>query len=56
MLSMIDLRRGGLAAMMLAVSVLPVDAQEAAIYSGTDRMHPVWAASSMVSAQEEVAA
>ncbi len=56
MLSMIDIRRGGLAAMMLAVSVLPLDAQEAAIYSGMDRMHPVWAASGMVSAQEEVAA
>ena len=31
-------------------------AQEAAIYSGMDRVHPVWAENGMVSAQERVAA
>ena len=56
MLSMIDFRRMGAAALALAVLGAPATAQEAAIYSGMDRMHPVWAASGMVSAQEQVAA
>lgn len=34
----------------------PTLAQEAAIYSSADRLHPVWARSAMVSAQEAVAA
>ncbi|MDC0435383.1 gamma-glutamyltransferase, partial [bacterium] len=33
-----------------------VQSQEAAIYSGMDRTHPVWAMSGMVVAQEAVAA
>ncbi|MBA4492693.1 gamma-glutamyltransferase [Paracoccus sp. S1E-3] len=51
-----DFRRVGAAALALAVLAAPASAQEAAIYSGMDRMHPVWAANGMVSAQEQVAA
>ncbi|MCL3883330.1 gamma-glutamyltransferase [Marivita sp. GX14005] len=41
-----------------AVALAPAAgvAQEAAIYSGMDRIHPAWAANGMVVAQEEVAA
>jgi len=39
----------------LASSAAP-HAQEAAIYSGQDRVHPVWAREAMVAAQEAVAA
>ncbi|MFQ8433631.1 gamma-glutamyltransferase [Amaricoccus sp. W119] len=49
----------GLAAAALiltALAVSPAGAQEAAIYSGMDRLHPVWAENGMVSAQERVAA
>ncbi|WP_255435695.1 gamma-glutamyltransferase [Paracoccus sp. S1E-3] len=56
MLSVMDFRRVGAAALALAVLAAPASAQEAAIYSGMDRMHPVWAANGMVSAQEQVAA
>ncbi|AUM72932.1 gamma-glutamyltransferase [Paracoccus jeotgali] len=44
----------GLAALSLAAS--PLLAQEAAIYSGMDRVHPVWAENGLVAAQEQVAA
>ncbi|WBU64977.1 gamma-glutamyltransferase [Paracoccus aerodenitrificans] len=51
------IRRHGMAALALAaLGPLPAAAQEAAIYSGMDRIHPVWATSGMVSAQEQVAA
>ena len=56
MLSVFDFRRVGAAALALAVLGAPATAQEAAIYSGMDRMHPVWAANGMVSAQEQIAA
>lgn len=56
MLSVLDIRRVGAAALALAVLGAPATAQEAAIYSGMDRMHPVWAANGMVSAQEQIAA
>lgn len=56
MLSLFDIRRVGAAALALAVVAAPAHAQEAAIYSGMDRMHPVWANSGMVSAQEQIAA
>ena len=56
MLSVLDIRRVGAAALTLAVLGAPATAQEAAIYSGMDRMHPVWAANGMVSAQEQIAA
>ncbi|MFD1880893.1 gamma-glutamyltransferase [Paracoccus pacificus] len=39
-----------------ALCALPAGAQEAAIYSGMDRIHPVWAENGMVAAQERVAA
>ncbi|TKW64291.1 MAG: gamma-glutamyltransferase [Paracoccus denitrificans] len=52
-----DIRRSGTLALTLAtISALPSQAQEAAIYSGMDRIHPVWAENGMVSAQEQVAA
>ncbi|WP_313138161.1 gamma-glutamyltransferase [Paracoccus jeotgali] len=44
----------GLAALSLTAS--PLLAQEAAIYSGMDRVHPVWAENGLVAAQEQVAA
>ncbi|MBK5934292.1 gamma-glutamyltransferase 1 [Rhodovulum imhoffii] len=44
----------GLAA--LALSAVPLHAQQTAIYSGMDRLHPVWAENGMVAAQERVAA
>ena len=56
MLSVLDIRRVGAAALALAVLGAPATAQEAAIYSGMDRMHPVWAANGMVAAQEQIAA
>lgn len=40
----------------LALLAGSAQAQEAAIYSPMDRIHPVWAENGMVSAQEEVAA
>ncbi|MDO5613908.1 MAG: gamma-glutamyltransferase [Paracoccus sp. (in: a-proteobacteria)] len=43
----------GLAAALAGTAAF---AQEAAIYSGMDRIHPVWAENGMVSAQERVAA
>lgn len=49
--------RGIVGALCLGLSTaMPVMAQEAAIYSGTDRVHPVYAHNGMVSAQEAVAA
>lgn len=51
------IRRNGAIALALASAVaLPAHAQEAAIYSGMDRIHPVWAENGMVSAQEQLAA
>ncbi len=46
------------AACAAAITLLPAaaTAQEAAIYSGADRIHPVWAKNAMVAAQEAVAA
>ncbi|MFI0395574.1 gamma-glutamyltransferase [Paracoccus jiaweipingae] len=50
------IRRTGAAALTLAAATaLPVQAQEA-IYSGMDRIHPVWARNGIVSAQERIAA
>ncbi|MGJ8573080.1 MAG: gamma-glutamyltransferase [Hoeflea sp.] len=43
-------------ATLLALAPIPVSAQEAAIYSSMDAVHPVWAKSAMVSVQEAVAA
>lgn len=43
-------------AMALSIAAAPLAAQEAAIFSGDDRIHPVYARSGMVSAQEAVAA
>lgn len=45
-------------AVAAAIALAPVSAsaQEAAIYSGSDRIHPVWAKNAMVAAQEEIAA
>ncbi|EKE44173.1 hypothetical protein OCGS_1689 [Oceaniovalibus guishaninsula JLT2003] len=40
----------------LALVPIAATAQEAAIYSGMDRIHPAWAENGMVVAQEEVAA
>ena len=48
-------RLSGAAALLAALS-MPAAAQEAAIYSGMDRVHPVWAENGMVSAQEQLAA
>ncbi|SDD32548.1 gamma-glutamyltranspeptidase / glutathione hydrolase [Paracoccus isoporae] len=45
-----------LALALAGVAAVPAHAQEAAIYSGMDRTHPVWAENGMVSAQERVAA
>lgn len=51
------IRQGGAFALALATAAaLPAHAQEAAIYSGMDRVHPVWAENGMVSAQEQIAA
>lgn len=57
-MSLLDsIRRSGTLAFALATaSALPSGAQEAAIYSGMDRVHPVWAESGMVAAQERIAA
>lgn len=51
-------KRATAAACAAAIALAPAAAvaQEAAIYSGDDRTHPVWAKSAMVSAQEEIAA
>ncbi|KGF70612.1 gamma-glutamyltranspeptidase [Hoeflea sp. BAL378] len=43
-------------AALIALSPLPTFAQEAAIYSSMDAVHPVWAKEAMVSVQEKVAA
>ncbi|WP_294925631.1 gamma-glutamyltransferase [uncultured Paracoccus sp.] len=48
-------RLSGAAGLLAALS-MPAAAQEAAIYSGMDRVHPVWAENGMVSAQEQLAA
>ncbi|WP_339759815.1 gamma-glutamyltransferase [uncultured Hoeflea sp.] len=45
-----------LASAALALAPLSASAQEAAIYSSMDAVHPVWAKSAMVSVQEAVAA
>ena len=45
-----------LAAAVLALSPVATTAQEAAIYSSMDAVHPVWAKEAMVSVQEAVAA
>ncbi|WP_290891684.1 gamma-glutamyltransferase [Hoeflea sp.] len=44
------------AAAVIALAPLTAHAQEAAIYSSMDAVHPVWAKSAMVSVQEKVAA
>jgi gamma-glutamyltranspeptidase / glutathione hydrolase len=44
------------AAGMIALAPVAASAQEAAIYSSMDAVHPVWAKSAMVSVQEAVAA
>lgn len=49
-------RSGAFALTLTTIAALPGAAQEAAIYSGMDRIHPVWAENGMVSAQERVAA
>ncbi|WBU59300.1 gamma-glutamyltransferase [Paracoccus albus] len=52
-----NIRLGGSLVLTLATAAaLPSAAQEAAIYSGMDRVHPVWAENGMVSAQERIAA
>lgn len=43
-------------ALLACALAAPAPAQEAAIYSGMDRHHPVWAKNGMVAAQEAVAA
>ena len=43
-------------AALIALAPLAASAQEAAIYSSMDAVHPVWAKSAMVSVQEAVAA
>lgn len=48
--------RAASCAATLALPAVPGHAQETAIYSGMDRMHPVWAREAMVAAQEAVAA
>ncbi|MEM5474390.1 gamma-glutamyltransferase [Hoeflea sp. AS60] len=45
-----------LASATIALAPFAASAQEAAIYSGMDAVHPVWAKSAMVSVQEAVAA
>ena len=45
-----------IAGAVLACAASSTSAQEAAIFSGDDRLHPVYARSGMVSAQEAVAA
>lgn len=50
-------RRSGWAVWAVALSIgHPVFAQDAAIFDPMDRIHPVWAESGMVSAQERLAA
>ncbi|MCB0258044.1 MAG: gamma-glutamyltransferase, partial [Anaerolineae bacterium] len=51
-------RRTAIFALSAAIALAPAfaAAQEAAIYSGDDRIHPVWAKNAMVAAQEQVAA
>mgnify|MGYP000468753400 CR=1 FL=1 len=46
----------GLVSAALALTPVAASAQEAAIYSSMDAVHPVWAKSAMVSVQEKVAA
>lgn len=48
-------RTGAMALTLAAATALPVQAQEA-IFSGMDRIHPVWAENGIVSAQEKIAA
>ncbi|MDO5633114.1 MAG: gamma-glutamyltransferase [Paracoccus sp. (in: a-proteobacteria)] len=48
--------RLGAVGLAVTLASAPTFAQEAAIYSGMDRIHPVWAENGMVSAQERVAA
>ncbi|MFV0293613.1 MAG: gamma-glutamyltransferase [Paracoccus sp. (in: a-proteobacteria)] len=48
--------RGAAALAFATVFAGSLPAQEAAIYSGMDRVHPVWAENGMVAAQERVAA
>lgn len=43
-------------AALIALSPMPLSAQETAIYSGMDAVHPVWAREAMVSVQEARAA
>jgi gamma-glutamyltranspeptidase/glutathione hydrolase len=50
------MRRAVLSAVLALGFAIPAPAQEAAIYSGMDLAHPVWAREAMVSAQEAVAA
>ncbi|MRX49165.1 gamma-glutamyltransferase [Paracoccus sp. S-4012] len=49
------LRRGCAVSLLVALAT-PAAAQEVAIFSEMDRVHPVWAANGMVSAQERIAA
>ena len=50
------LRQLGLAAILSAMGAAPAAAQALEIFSDMDRLHPVWAANGMVSAQERIAA
>ncbi|WP_134726240.1 gamma-glutamyltransferase [Paracoccus luteus] len=50
------LRRVCAATLLIAAAGSPALAQEVAIFSEMDRVHPVWAANGMVSTQERVAA
>ena len=45
-----------LASALFVITQVAATAQEAAIYSGMDAVHPVWAKQAMVSVQEKVAA
>jgi gamma-glutamyltranspeptidase/glutathione hydrolase len=54
-MSAIDRRRLLGALLALPLAACPALAQEAAIYSSLDRMHPVWARHGMVATQEAVA-
>lgn len=49
------LRHASLALAVTAMAALPAVAQEAAIFSGDDLIHPVWAKNGMVATQEAVA-
>lgn len=50
------MRRVLFCGLMLCAGAIPVAGQEAAIFDPMDRLHPVWAAEGMVSAQERLAA